>query len=89
MASLGKPGYDSGPNASQGATSMRDENILIDYPGTYGGRASRDEVLRVLKEALALVENCAAEAELVCAGLRIECLDATSDPAKGSRAGPS
>ena len=48
---------------------------LIDYSGTYGGRASRDEILRALKEALALVENTAPDAELVCAGLRIDVAD--------------
>jgi predicted RNase H-like HicB family nuclease len=48
---------------------------LIDFPGVYGGAASRDEVLRQLKEALALVENTARDAELSCAGLRIDVLD--------------
>ncbi|MFN2115385.1 MAG: hypothetical protein ACK2T6_06695 [Anaerolineae bacterium] len=46
--------------------------VLIDYVGTYGGTASRDEVLRALKEAIALVESTARDAELSCAGLRIE-----------------
>lgn len=46
--------------------------ILIEYVGTYGGPASRDEVLRALKEAVALVENTPRDAGLACAGLRIE-----------------
>jgi len=49
--------------------------ILMDYTGTYGGPASRAEVLRALKEALALVEYTAADAELTCNGIRIEVLD--------------
>jgi hypothetical protein len=68
---------------------MHDENVLIDYPGTYGGRASRDEVLRALKEALALVENSAADAELVCAGLRIEVLALGTDGETDQRLGRS
>lgn len=55
---------------------MAADNILLDYPGTYGGPASRDEIRRALKEALALVENTAASAQLTCTGLRIELLDA-------------
>lgn len=46
--------------------------LLIDHPGTYGGPRSRDEVVRLLKEALALVENTAPDARLECAGLHIE-----------------
>jgi hypothetical protein len=46
--------------------------ILIDWPGTYGGPASRDEVLRAIKEALALVEYTPGDTELSCAGIRIE-----------------
>jgi hypothetical protein len=45
---------------------------LIDYRGTYGGGTSREEVIRALKEALALVENTPRDAELACAGLRVE-----------------
>jgi hypothetical protein len=48
---------------------------LIDFEGTYGGRGSRDQILRLLKEALALVEGTASDAELACAGLRIEVLN--------------
>lgn len=48
---------------------------LLDVPGTYGGPSSRDEVLRALKEALALVQNTASDAALVWPGLRIEVLD--------------
>jgi hypothetical protein len=54
---------------------VEDSPILIEYVGTYGGPASRDEVLRALKEAVALVENTARDAELSCAGLRIEVVD--------------
>jgi hypothetical protein len=45
---------------------------IIELPGTYGGRTSRDVILRGLKEALALVENTPPDAELTCSGLRIE-----------------
>jgi hypothetical protein len=51
------------------------DGVLIDHSGTYGGAASRAEILRMLKEALALVEQTAADAELACAGLRILVLD--------------
>ncbi|MCB0217094.1 MAG: hypothetical protein H6648_00660 [Caldilineae bacterium] len=57
-------------------SAMNSDRILLDYTGTYGGRASRDEILRALKEALALVEQTPGEAQLSCAGLRIELLDA-------------
>jgi hypothetical protein len=53
--------------------------LLIDYQGTYGGPSSRDEVLRVLREALALVEATPRAAAITCAGLRIE----SSAPAGG------
>lgn len=59
---------------------MTTETTLLDYPGTYGGPHSRDEILRVLKEALALVQNTARDASLTCAGLRIEVLDPGADP---------
>jgi hypothetical protein len=52
-----------------------DTEVLVDFPGSYGGGGSRDEILRALKEALALVENTARDAELACAGVRIEVLD--------------
>ncbi len=58
--------------------------VLIDHSGTYGGSASRAEILRMLKEALALVEQTAADAELACAGLRILVLDPGS-PGDGER----
>lgn len=58
------------------------EELLIDFPGTYGGPASRDLLLRVLKEALALVEQAPMSAEFRCAGLRIECRW-TADAADG------
>ena len=48
------------------------EELLIDFPGTYGGPTSRDQLLRVLKEALALVEQAPWSAEFRCAVLRIE-----------------
>lgn len=49
---------------------------LVEYEGTYGGPNSREEILRVLKEALALVYNTAPDATLACSGLRIEVLHA-------------
>ena len=49
--------------------------VLIEYPGTYGGPSSRDEILRTLKEALALVDNTARDAQLSCSGIRVEVLD--------------
>jgi len=54
---------------------MQADGILIEHNGTYGGPASRAEILRMLKEALALVEQTAADADLACAGLRIVVLD--------------
>jgi len=47
---------------------------LHEFAGTYGGPAARDEILRALKEALALVEYTAGDAELACPGWRIEIL---------------
>ncbi len=46
--------------------------ILIEFDGIYGGPQSRDIVLRILKEALALVENTEAGSEVICSGFRIE-----------------
>ena len=46
--------------------------VLIEFEGIYGGPQSREIVLRMLKEALALVENTHAQADLVCSGFRIE-----------------
>ncbi len=54
---------------------MNHAPVLIDVPGTYGGRNSRDEILRGLKEALALVENSATDAQLASSGFRIEVMD--------------
>jgi hypothetical protein len=54
---------------------MPTEPTLVDYHGTYGGPNSRNEILRVLKEALALVHNTARDATLSCGGLRIEILN--------------
>lgn len=48
--------------------------VLVEYHGTYGGRRSREEVLRILKEALALVENVEAPDEIICSGFRIEAI---------------
>jgi hypothetical protein len=45
--------------------------VLIELPGVYGGRASRDQIVRGLKEALALVEST-LDAELAWSGLRID-----------------
>ncbi len=49
------------------------ELTLIDFAGTYGGPTSRDQLLRALKESLALVEQAPPDAVFYCAGLRIEC----------------
>jgi hypothetical protein len=49
--------------------------ILVDFRGAYGGPSSRDEIVRALKEALALVEGTARDAQLACAGLRVEVID--------------
>lgn len=51
------------------------ERLLIDFPGIWGGPSSRDDILRVLKESIALVEYTAPDAQLACAGLRIEIMD--------------
>lgn len=53
---------------------MPDNETLIEYAGTYGGPASREEILRALKEALALVEETPKNAALACPGFRIDLL---------------
>jgi hypothetical protein len=53
---------------------MPDNDTLIEYAGTYGGPASREEILRALKEALALVEETPKNAALACPGFRIDLL---------------
>lgn len=45
---------------------------LIEFEGIYGGTQSRDIVLRLLKEAIALVENTESGSEIICSGFRIE-----------------
>ncbi|HEX8684038.1 MAG TPA: hypothetical protein VF707_17085 [Ardenticatenaceae bacterium] len=50
-------------------------DTIIEFEGVYGGAQSRDMVLRILKEALALVENMEAGTELICSGFRIEQLE--------------
>lgn len=54
---------------------MSESRTLLDHPGIYGAAGSRAELLRALKEALALVEATAGDARLACAGLRIELVD--------------
>ena len=54
---------------------MTKRSVLIEVPGTYGGRTSRDEIVRSLKEAIALVENTATDAVLASSGFRIEVMD--------------
>ncbi|MFQ5858418.1 MAG: hypothetical protein ACE5LU_22685 [Anaerolineae bacterium] len=44
---------------------------IFNYEGTYGGRNSGDEIIRALKEALAIIED-APHTEFVCTGFRIE-----------------
>ena len=44
---------------------------IFSYEGTYGGRNSRDEIIRALKEALAIIED-APQQEFVCTAFRIE-----------------
>jgi hypothetical protein len=56
-------------------TELAGKSTLIDVTGVYGGRTSRDEILRSLKEAVALVENTASDAELACSGFRVEVMD--------------
>lgn len=46
--------------------------IIIEFEGIYGGPQSREVVLRVLKETLALIENTEPYAEIICSGFRIE-----------------
>lgn len=48
---------------------------IIEFDGIYGGSQSRDVVLRLLKEALALIENTDPTAELICSGFRIEIVE--------------
>ncbi|MCB0077606.1 MAG: hypothetical protein KDD73_09275 [Anaerolineales bacterium] len=45
---------------------------IVDFEGVYGGVQSREIVLRMLKEALALVENTHPQSALVCSSFRIE-----------------
>jgi hypothetical protein len=55
--------------------TMNDDSAELDelfsYAGTYGGRSSRDEIIRALKEALAIIED-APHNEFVCTEFRIE-----------------
>ena len=44
---------------------------IFNYEGVYGGRNSREEIVRALKEALVLIENAPQE-EFVCTAFRIE-----------------
>jgi hypothetical protein len=46
-------------------------DVVYQYEGIYGGRNSRDEIIRALKEALALIED-APYTEFVCTSFRIE-----------------
>lgn len=48
------------------------DKTIIEFDGVYSGPQSRDIVLRILKEALALVENTPSQAELMCSGFHIE-----------------
>ena len=48
---------------------------LIEFEGVYGGPQSREIVLRLLKEALALVENTEPTAALLCSSFHIEVAD--------------
>ena len=60
---------------------MATRKLLLDFQGAYGGQSSRAEVLRMLKEARALVENTARDTWILCSGVRIEALeDETGDP---------
>jgi hypothetical protein len=45
---------------------------IIEFEGIYGGPQAREIILRILKEALALVENTDPGASLICSGFRIE-----------------
>ena len=60
-------------------------DTIIEFEGVYGGAQSRDMVLRILKEALALVENMEAGTELICSGFRIEEMAAQGDAGRGTR----
>jgi hypothetical protein len=62
---------------------MPGPTVLIELPGVYGGRTSRDEIIRGLKEALALVENAGADAELASSGMRIDVLRRGVERAQG------
>ena len=66
---------------------MGSDDTLIDFRGTYGGPTSRDEILRALKEALALVETTPRDAQLACPGLRVDVVFAGT-PARRDRARP-
>ena len=48
-----------------------EQDELFSYEGVYGGRSSRDEIIRALKEALAIIED-APHNEFVCTGFRVE-----------------
>lgn len=51
------------------------KETLLEYQGTYGGPSAREEILRVLKEGLALVESTSADTGIACSGFRIEVLE--------------
>ena len=53
---------------------------IIEFEGIYGGAQSCEVVLRLLKEALALVENTEQNAELICSGFRIEQVEGEDNP---------
>lgn len=44
---------------------------VFSYEGAYGGRNSREEIVRALKEALVIIED-APHDEFVCTSFRIE-----------------
>lgn len=53
--------------------------IVIEFDGVYGGSQSREMVLRVLKEAIALVENMEQGTQLICSGFRIEEIESAEE----------
>ena len=52
---------------------MEPENLrtIFDFDGAYGGRQSRDVVLRALREALAILENTRTD-HVLCPPFRIQ-----------------
>jgi hypothetical protein len=53
--------------------------LLFEFAGSYGGYRSHSELVRALREALALIECQPPDAQLLCPPFRIEKLMGCAD----------